>query len=80
MEYIDFILFINLGLMSCIREELLPKVKNVFANLTYDGTRSVMKIFEVILTQGFETMAAKAEDVLHDCHKKGWHLWCISFN
>lgn len=74
MEFIDFILFINLGLMSCIREGLLPKVKNVFENLTCDGTRSVMKIFEVLLTQAFEKMATKAEDVLHDCQKKGWHF------
>ena len=71
MEYIDIILFINLGLMSCIKERLLPKV---LENLTYDGTRSVMKIFEVILTQGFEKMAAKAKDVLHNFQKKGWHL------
>ena len=69
-----FCLSIYIGLMSCIREGLLPKIKNVFENLTYDGTRCVMKIFEVILTQGFETVVAKAEDVLHDCQKKGWVL------
>lgn len=69
-----FCLSIYIGLMSCIREGLLPKIKNVFENLTYDGTRFIMKIFEVILTQGFETMATKAEGVLHDCQKKGWVL------
>ena len=74
MVYIYIILFINLGLMSCIREELLPIVKNVFEKLTYEETRNVMEIFEVILTQGFEILAAKAEDVLHDCQKKGWVL------
>lgn len=51
--------------------ELLPKIKDVFKHFKCEGTRSLMEIFEVVLTQEFENMAAKAEDVLHDFKKKG---------
>ena len=67
-------MLINPDLMSCVKKELLPTVKNIFAKLECDGTISMMQIFEVVLTQEFESMAAKAEDVLQDCQMKGWHL------
>ena len=57
--------------MACIKVKLLPKIKDVFKHFECKGTTSLMEIFEVVLTQEFENMAAKAEDILHDRQKKG---------
>ena len=55
-------------------KESLPIINNIFKKLECHGTISVMQIFEVLLTQEFETMAEKAKDVLHDGQRKGWQL------
>lgn len=51
-------------MMEWVEQTLLPYVKAFSTNLTFEEATYVVEVYEILLTQEFETMTIKAEDIL----------------
>ena len=51
-------------MMEWIKQTLFPYVNDFSTNSTFEGATYWVKVYEMLLTQEFETMIGKAEDIL----------------